>query len=99
MLHLMSPAVADIWNHYIRDTLVTFNFAEKSVADVATDITARQAQGHGFFVRKVIWALSALPPMGNFAVAWDMRIQWNIPCNYIPIILAVGWDGRSWCTH
>ena len=40
-----APAVANIWNHYIRDTLVTFNFAEKSETDVAADITARQAQG------------------------------------------------------
>jgi len=43
-------AVADIWNHYIRNTLVTFNFAEKSVSDVATEIDARHAAGHGFFV-------------------------------------------------
>ena len=43
-------AVSEIWNHYIRHTLVTFNFAEKSVLDVALDIAARQSQGHGFFV-------------------------------------------------
>ena len=86
-------AVADIWNHYIRNTLVTFNFAEKSVVDVAADLTARQAQGHGFSWRKGMWGLLALPPMGNFGVAWAMRIQWNILCNYTRIILAVGSDG------
>ena len=31
----------------------------------------------GFSWRKVMRALSALPPMGNFAVAWDMRIPWE----------------------
>jgi phosphinothricin acetyltransferase len=43
-------AVAALWNHYIRDTLVTFNFAEKSEEEVAAMIASRQAAGHGFFV-------------------------------------------------
>jgi phosphinothricin acetyltransferase len=39
-------AVAAIWNHYIRDTAVTFNAQEKTVAEVAALIEGRPA----FFV-------------------------------------------------
>ena len=59
--------VADIWNHYIRDTLVTFNFAEKSVADVmvpnvgnCTGITRRSITDHD---------VSVTVPLGVFSVA------------------------------
>jgi L-amino acid N-acyltransferase len=45
-----APAVAALWNHFIRDTLVTFNWAEKSPAEVAETIASRQAAGHGFLV-------------------------------------------------
>jgi phosphinothricin acetyltransferase len=43
-------AVAALWNHWIRDTLVTFNAAEKAEAEVAAMIAARQAGGHAFLV-------------------------------------------------
>lgn len=43
-------AVAALWNHWIRDTLVTFNAAEKSDAEVAGMIAARQAAGQAFLV-------------------------------------------------
>ncbi|MES2970375.1 MAG: N-acetyltransferase family protein [Pseudomonadota bacterium] len=43
-----APAIAAIWNPYIRDTAVTFNFAEKSMEDVAALITDRQAAGFAF---------------------------------------------------
>ncbi len=43
-------AVAALWNHWIRDTLVTFNAAEKSGAEVAEMIAARQAAGQAFLV-------------------------------------------------
>jgi L-amino acid N-acyltransferase len=45
-----AAAVAALWNHYIRDTLVTFNWAEKTDAEVAGLIESRQAAGHGFIV-------------------------------------------------
>ena len=45
-----AAAVAALWNHYIRDTLVTFNWAEKPEEEVAALIAARQAAGHGFLV-------------------------------------------------
>ena len=39
-------AIAALWNPYIRDTMVTFNAAEKSAADVVRMIDDRQALGH-----------------------------------------------------
>lgn len=45
-----AAAIAEIWNHIIRDTIATFNSAEKTEAEVATIIAARQAAGRAFFV-------------------------------------------------
>ena len=58
--------MTEIWNHYIRDTLVTFNFAEKLVVDVAADIAARQAQGHGFFVAQSDVGIVGFATYGQF---------------------------------
>jgi phosphinothricin acetyltransferase len=41
-----ADSVAAIWNHYIRDTTVTFNPVEKTLAEVAETIATRPA----FFV-------------------------------------------------
>jgi L-amino acid N-acyltransferase YncA len=38
-----APAVAALWNHAIRDTLITFNTEEKSETDVAAEIAARRS--------------------------------------------------------
>jgi phosphinothricin acetyltransferase len=43
-------AVVAVWNHWIRDTLVTFNVAEKTEAEVAALIASRQGAGHAFLV-------------------------------------------------
>lgn len=43
-------AISALWNHYILNTLVTFNWAEKPEAEVAALIASRQAAGHGFLV-------------------------------------------------
>ena len=45
-----AAAVAALWNHFIRDTLVTFNHAEKTEAEVAHTIDDRQRSGHAFLV-------------------------------------------------
>ena len=37
-------AVADIWNHYIRETIITFNAAEKPLEEVQDIIAARSRQ-------------------------------------------------------
>lgn len=39
-----AEAVAAIWNHYIRDTVATFNSAEKSLDEVRATLAARQVQ-------------------------------------------------------
>jgi phosphinothricin acetyltransferase len=43
-------AVAALWNHYIQDTLVTFNVTEKPEAEVAALMASRQAAGQAFLV-------------------------------------------------
>jgi len=48
-----APAIAALWNPYIRDTTVTFNAAEKSVAEVAKLISDRDGLGHATFVAEV----------------------------------------------
>lgn len=45
-----ATAIAALWNPMIRDTAVTFNSAEKSVADVAAMIRDRQSAGHAFMM-------------------------------------------------
>ncbi|MCZ8333131.1 MAG: GNAT family N-acetyltransferase [Rhodobacteraceae bacterium] len=45
-----AAAIAAIWNPVISDTAITFNSVEKSMADIAAMIRARQADGHGFLV-------------------------------------------------
>jgi L-amino acid N-acyltransferase YncA len=45
-----AAAIAALWNPYIRDTAVTFNAAEKSVAEVAQLIADRDGLGHATFV-------------------------------------------------
>lgn len=38
-----APSIAAIWNHYLRDTIATFNPVEKTEAEVAALITAPHA--------------------------------------------------------
>ncbi len=40
-----AAAIAGIWNHYIRETAITFTSVEKTEAALAADIAARQAAG------------------------------------------------------
>lgn len=45
-----AAAIAEIWNHYIRNTAVTFTPTEKRVAEVRALLDARAAEGHATFV-------------------------------------------------
>lgn len=45
-----AAGIADLWNHFIRETAATFNSEEKSAAEVEVSIAARSAEGRGFFV-------------------------------------------------
>jgi phosphinothricin acetyltransferase len=52
-----AEAIAAIWNPVIRDTTATFNAAEKSAAEVAAMVAARQAAGHAFLVAEAAGAV------------------------------------------
>lgn len=45
-----AETIAALWNTSIRDTVVTFNSTEKTVAEVAALIDSRHAEGHLFLV-------------------------------------------------
>lgn len=45
-----ATGIAAIWNPVIRDTAITFNSAEKTVADIAALILSRTSDGHAFLV-------------------------------------------------
>ncbi len=45
-----APAIAEIWNGYIRDTAVTFNSQEKTVEGLVQEIAARRSEGMSFLV-------------------------------------------------
>ncbi len=45
-----AAAVADIWNHIIRDTAATFSTLEKTEADLIADFAAKRAEGKAFLV-------------------------------------------------
>lgn len=57
-----APAVASIWNHYIRETTVTFNPVEKSVDEVAGAIRQRPA----FFVAESEGRVLGFATYGEF---------------------------------
>ncbi|MBK1635243.1 GNAT family N-acetyltransferase [Rhodovulum adriaticum] len=61
-----APQIAAIWGHYIRETLVTFNAAEKTAAEVAALIAERQAAGHGFFVAEDAGRVMGFATYGQF---------------------------------
>lgn len=45
-----APALAELLNHWIENTAVTFNPVPKTAEDITTMIAAIAAAGHGFFV-------------------------------------------------
>ena len=61
-----AQAIATIWNGYIRDTAATFTTAQKSAADVAGLIAARQSGGACTFVADEAGALVGFATAGAF---------------------------------
>ncbi|MEO0677181.1 MAG: N-acetyltransferase family protein [Pseudomonadota bacterium] len=47
------PAVAEIWNHAIRETVQTFNSIEKTLPELETLLSERQSAGHALLVADV----------------------------------------------
>ena len=45
-----APAIAQVWNPWIRDTAITFSATLKSAADIARMIAERAQAGHAFLV-------------------------------------------------
>jgi L-amino acid N-acyltransferase len=45
-----APAICDIWNPIIRDTVITFNPVQRSAAEIAAMITERQSANWAFIV-------------------------------------------------
>lgn len=58
--------IAIIWNGIIRDTLITFNPVEKTVADVAALIAQKDEVGHGFLVAEVDGVVMGFATYGQF---------------------------------
>lgn len=59
-------AIAEVWNPFIRDSLVTFNAQEKGADDVAGMIAARQGAGHGFLVAEAAGAVQGFATYAQF---------------------------------
>ena len=45
-----AQAIAEIWNPWIRESIVTFNAVEKSAQDIIDLIALRQESGHAFLI-------------------------------------------------
>lgn len=60
------PAILTIWNPLIRDSVVTFNAAEKSAADIAQMIEDKARAGHGFFVARRDGKVAGFAAYGQF---------------------------------
>ena len=63
------PAILSIWNPLIRDTLVTFNAAEKTATELARLLADKSAAGLPFFVAEVPGA----PELAGFATYGPFR--------------------------
>ncbi|MBT8408699.1 MAG: GNAT family N-acetyltransferase [Alphaproteobacteria bacterium] len=61
-----APAITGIWNHAIRETLVTFNSVQKTEEDIAAMIAAKAAAGEGFFVAESGGAVAGFATWGPF---------------------------------
>ncbi len=58
--------IAEIWNHYIRETLTTFTTAQKTVDGVAAMIAEKEALGHGTFVAVTDDGVAGFATYGQF---------------------------------
>jgi phosphinothricin acetyltransferase len=86
-------AVAVLWNHYIRDTLVTFNVTEKPEAEVAALIASRQAAGQAFLVAEE-GRLVGFATTPSSAAGPAMRGRWSTRCSSRPRRGGGAWGAR-----
>ncbi|MBV0913922.1 GNAT family N-acetyltransferase [Anianabacter salinae] len=59
-------SIASIWNPFIRDSLVTFNSAEKSEEEIVSLLSVKADLGHGFFVAEADGAIVGFATYGQF---------------------------------
>lgn len=58
-----AAAIAAIWNHYIRDTIVTFNAREKTAADIAAAIADPETP---YYVAEQVGRIAGFVTYGDF---------------------------------
>lgn len=61
-----AAAVAGLWNHFIRETLVTFNSEERTSGDVARMIAEKAETGRCVLVAEARGALAGFATYGQF---------------------------------
>jgi L-amino acid N-acyltransferase YncA len=61
-----APAITDIWNPVIRETVTTFTSVEKSLRDIQSLITERAALNYGFYVAEVAGTVLGFATYGPF---------------------------------
>lgn len=69
-----AAGVTAIWNHVIRDTVATFNSAEKPVSEVADLIAARQAAGRCFLVAEDAQGIAGFVTFDQFRAGIGYRL-------------------------
>jgi phosphinothricin acetyltransferase len=60
------PAIREIWNAVIRDTLITFNPVEKTEEELAALIAAKAGLGHPFLVAELDGQVTGFATYGQF---------------------------------
>lgn len=60
------PALLDIWNPIIRDTMVTFASVQKTVDDLQQMIESKRSAGHAFFVAEADDQVAGFASYGQF---------------------------------
>lgn len=60
------PALLAIWNPLIRDTMITFNAAEKTAEDLSRSLSEKSAAGHAFLVAEQAGQVLGLATYGQF---------------------------------
>ncbi|PIB24421.1 hypothetical protein BFP76_04220 [Amylibacter kogurei] len=58
--------IADIWNHYIRETLVTFNAVEKSASDIELMLAQKADENHATFCAECDGRVIGFATYGTF---------------------------------
>ena len=47
-----APPITEIWNHYIRETIATFNSVEQSISEIEQMIADKSTKDHPFLVAR-----------------------------------------------